>query len=271
MKKMNHEKFIKHPLLPFAEFRFSKNSGRHYKSHMHNSFSIGALGNGEVIYQVEDKSARLKTGGLALINPEKLHCCNPVGDCLRTYYVLYLDVNWCLQIQQSLWGNKTFTPVKNILLEESIIYKKFINTMNTLMDNEFLLDKEQKLADLVENIFLKACKPTNYIEEKSNKIENFKLKLSSNLEDDISIRDIAVALKANPYTLLRQFKSAFGITPHAFRLNCRIEFAKKLLQKGLEISQIALESGFFDQSHFHRHFKTITAVTPGEYQVNFIQ
>jgi len=66
-------------------------------------------------------------------------------------------------------------------------------------------------------------------------------------------------------------REATGITPHAYRLNCRIELAKKFLQKGYDLSQVALECGFFDQSHFHRHFKAITTVTPKEYQVNFIQ
>ena len=92
-----------------------------------------------------------------------------------------------------------------------------------------------------------------------------------NLDVDITMRQLALKLQANPYTLLRQFKAATGLTPHAYRLNCKIELAKNLLQKGLELSQVALECGFFDQSHFHHHFKAITTVTPKEYQVNFIQ
>ncbi len=133
-----------------------------------------------------------------------------------------------------------------------------------------LLEKEQVLVELVEN-FLQACEPTAVESEPSLHIEKLKQQLGTNLDIDISMNQIALKLQANLYTLLRQFKAATGLTPHAYRLNCRIELAKKLLQKGVDLSQVALECGFFDQSHFHRHFKAITTVTPKEYQVNFIQ
>lgn len=71
------EHFFEHPALPFAECRYSKNSGRHYKSHMHKTFCVGAVDRGEVIYQVEGKLVKLQPGTLALINPETLHSCNP--------------------------------------------------------------------------------------------------------------------------------------------------------------------------------------------------
>jgi AraC-like DNA-binding protein len=43
-------------------------------------------------------------------------------------------------------------------------------------------------------------------------------------------------------------------------MNCRIEQARALLQDGMAIGEVALASGIFDQSHFHRHFKTMTTV-----------
>ena len=267
---MRDEHFLKQ-ILPFAECRYSKNSGRHYKSHMHETFSIGAIDQGEVIYQIEGEIAKLKPGSLALINPETLHYCNPTESCKRSYYILFLDVDWCLQLQQSLWRLDTFNPVNTVLLEDHSTYQQFINSMELFMDEGDLLEKEQALVEFIENIFLKACEPAAVISEPSLQIEQLKLELSSNLDIDISMRELAAKLQANPYTLLRQFKAATGITPHAYRLNYRIELARKLLQKGLDLSQVALECGFFDQSHFHRHFKAITTITPKEYQVNFIQ
>lgn len=268
---MIDEIFFKHPTLPFVECRYSTNSGRHFKPHMHSAFCVGGIDQGEVVYQLEGKRVKLQPGSLALINPETLHSCNPSEFCKRSYYMLFLDVEWCMQLQQSLWRLETFSPVNTMLLEDHSIYQQYINTMKSLMDDGDLLEKEQILVELVEKIFLQVCEPAAVKREPSLRIEQLKQQLSKNLDIDTSMRQIALKLQANPYTLLRQFKAATGITPHAYRLNCRIELARKLLQKGFDLSQVAQECGFFDQSHFHRHFKAITTVTPRAYQVNFIQ
>ena len=268
---MSDEYFFKHPGLSFAECRYSRNSGRRYKPHMHKTLSVGAIDRGEVVYQVEGTTAKLQPGSLALINPEVLHSCNPVESCIRSYYMLYLEVEWCLQLQQSLWRLESFSPMKILLLEDSSIYEQYIHTLESLMVEGDLLEKEQLLVDIVEKIFLQACEPAMVKSEPPLQIEQLKRQLSMNLDINTTMKHLAGELHANPYTLLRQFKAATGLTPHAYRLNCRIELARKLLQKGFNLSQVALECGFFDQSHFHRHFKAMTTVTPREYQVNFIQ
>lgn len=268
---MHKEQFFKHPQLPFVECRCSINSSRHFKPHIHHTLSIGAIDSGEVVYQVAGKEEKLTPGQLALINPEIVHACNPSGDELRSYYMLHLDVDWCLSLQQSLWETKSFCPVTQILINDESLYQEYIQTLDLMMANGDLMEKEQQLIELVETIFFLACDPQQESNSPPLPIGNIKQQLALDLDRDICFSQLAQNIGANPYTLLRQFKTALGMTPHAYRLNCRIVLARKLLQTGVSLAETAVQCGFFDQSHFHRHFKAITSVTPREYQINFVQ
>ncbi len=56
-----------------------------------------------------------------------------------------------------------------------------------------------------------------------------------------------------------------NMTPHAFLLNSKINKAKEMLKDDYSIVDVALECGFFDQSHFTRNFKSLYGTTPGQY------
>jgi AraC-like DNA-binding protein len=62
------------------------------------------------------------------------------------------------------------------------------------------------------------------------------------------------------------FKRHYGMTPHAFLVNRRIQFARRQLREGKLIADVALDSGFADQAHFQRAFKQHLAATPGQYR-----
>jgi len=66
-------------------------------------------------------------------------------------------------------------------------------------------------------------------------------------------------------TLIRTFKQDTGLTPGSFLNIARIEYAKSLLREGWSIVDAGNDSGFADQSHFHKTFVRYTAATPGQY------
>jgi AraC-like DNA-binding protein len=143
--------------------------------------------------------------------------------------------------------------------------------MELLLREGDVLEKEQAVIEQAEELFAATCGPVREPGPTAPDMERIKEVLGSRLDRNLSLSEAALECGANPYTLLRHFKAAAGITPHAYRMNLRIERAKELLREGEELSSIALECGFFDQSHFVKCFKAITAVTPGEYLVNLLQ
>lgn len=79
---------------------------------------------------------------------------------------------------------------------------------------------------------------------------------------------LASNVNLSKYHFLRLFKKEFGLTPHAFIVNERLNRANNLIQSGFTISQASIQVGFNDQSHFSRNFKKYFGYTPSSLQKN---
>lgn len=74
-------------------------------------------------------------------------------------------------------------------------------------------------------------------------------------------------------TLQRQFRQDTGMTPKTFCRIIRCQAALNRIGAGADVSfsELALELGFTDQSHFLRDFKTLVSTTPTDYQRRVVQ
>ena len=71
--------------------------------------------------------------------------------------------------------------------------------------------------------------------------------------------------------MLRCFVKAKKMTSYCYLQNIRIGKAKEMLEKGALPIDVALNSGFTDQSHFTHYFKRFLGVTPRIYRDIFIK
>lgn len=86
---------------------------------------------------------------------------------------------------------------------------------------------------------------------------------------NISLDELATAAGIGKFRLIRLFRQRTGLPPHALQLAHRIRSARRLLEAGQTITEVAATAGFADQSHLHRHFQRSLGVTPAEYQQRF--
>jgi AraC family transcriptional regulator len=90
--------------------------------------------------------------------------------------------------------------------------------------------------------------------------------IAERFTEPLTIRAIAEEIEVHPVHLTRSFRSAYGITLITAIRDLRITYAASLLRAHKPIAQIAVESGFADQSHFTRMFRRVMGMTPRNYR-----
>ena len=85
--------------------------------------------------------------------------------------------------------------------------------------------------------------------------------------EPLSISAIASAVGVHPGHLMRGFRQEHGCTVGDYVRNLRVQTACRLIKQGKQsLPEIAISTGFSDQSHFCRTFKQITGTTPTDWQ-----
>ncbi|MBW4684511.1 MAG: AraC family transcriptional regulator [Komarekiella atlantica HA4396-MV6] len=86
--------------------------------------------------------------------------------------------------------------------------------------------------------------------------------INDNLEQNLSLAEIAAIVQMSPHYFASLFKQSTGIAPHQYVTKCRIEKAKYLLTQELSVMQVSQLVGFQSQSHFAKVFRKYIGVTP---------
>ncbi|MER6571968.1 AraC family transcriptional regulator [Streptomyces sp. NPDC001093] len=90
--------------------------------------------------------------------------------------------------------------------------------------------------------------------------------LDERMAEPPTLERLATDLGTSPFALLRAFRDAYGMPPHAWLTDARVRRARLLLDAGSPPAEAAVAVGFTDQPHLNRHFTRIVGVPPGAYQ-----
>lgn len=110
---------------------------------------------------------------------------------------------------------------------------------------------------------------TNYISSphKSKIEEAVAIITASTQSDGISVSSLARHAGMSEVYFRRLFRSAMGVSPAKFIINCRVDRAKELLSEDyLTPEEVSERCGFSSLSYFCRVFKESTGMTPGEFR-----
>ena len=91
--------------------------------------------------------------------------------------------------------------------------------------------------------------------------------IQDHLDGNLPLPGLAGLLQMNVHSFVRSFRRSMGLPPHQYVLRQRIARAKALLEETpLSLAEVALRSGFANQSNFTTAFRRIARLTPGAYR-----
>jgi len=91
--------------------------------------------------------------------------------------------------------------------------------------------------------------------------------IEEHIAELIPLATLAQLLHLSSYHFCRAFKRSFGIPPHRYHINLRIERAKALLADPEQsVTNVAIALGFSETGSFSTAFRQATGISPSEYR-----
>lgn len=104
------------------------------------------------------------------------------------------------------------------------------------------------------------------------RVQRMKRFIEQHAYENITLGDIAACLELSPFTCIRQFKRATGLTPLRYLSRLRLERAQALLKtRRLTIAKVAREVGIRDRCYFTRWFSKEAGISPDAFRQNVSQ
>jgi AraC-like DNA-binding protein len=259
-------KFWRVPHLYNLELLHASNITHNYPRHVHEEYCFGIMLQGVETHVCRGKSYQAFPGDLLLLNADEAHSSKSAGS---EYRVIHIHPTALSRIATQL-GGQNLPPAhfSNPVVTDPSLSRLLLLLHLKLEQNLSHLEQESELLSAI-GLLLKRHNKVQLTRLPLGK-EPHGLKLvldylKSHYTENISLSTLAAIADLSPYYLLRVFHQRVGVPPHEYQTQLRISHARRLICKGLPISQAALQAGFFDQSHLSRNFKRITGVPPGRY------
>lgn len=252
--EVNKVNTVKLSILDGIELKSAMFINKNFPSHFHQSWSLAYIegGSQNVVYDSSD--FLVGKNAIQLIPPYSIHKNWGNKNNPWTYKALYISDDVIKSVSKKINADYSYLASFPYFL--------------TYINREFEIS-EASIFKIVEDLFLGALNDVEHSHFQKNADDSFDdilNYLSLNYNRSITLETLQQEFKVNKFKLQKSFKKSVGLTPLEYLTALRIENSKKLFYADVPLVEIALESGFYDQSHFTHCFKKYVGVTPGDYK-----
>lgn len=232
---------------------------RSFGRHTHDQFGIGLLVQGGHSSHSAQGKVEAVPGNCITVHPDEVHDGVPLGDQPRHWFMLYMDPAVVADVATEYGFARPVLNDVRIRVAMLALHR----VLATGVGDAMLIEQE-----CLALLGLAAGSPTGKIETPAG-LRYARQMIDDCVSSQVTLAEIARSANMDKFQLVRGFGRVFGLTPHAYLMQRRIQLARNLLASGMPVIQAAADAGFADQSHLTRLFSRTIGMTPAAYRRAF--
>ena len=264
-------RFLQVKDFPGLELYQTENSSRGAHRHVHFVHSIGIVDAGRKIHVTKNGSFDVGKGNVFVVQADESHGSrlspgeNYSSRCIRLSPELMSE--FICEVTDGLQTNY-YCP--NPVVDDAELAQLVLRLHYVLQQETDLLEKQTCLMEVLSLLIARHTSGMRVADMDVNRNDKKAvLEVCRYLQDcfreNVSLETLSKISGLNLYYLCRAFTRSVGVSPHAYLTQVRLNHAKRLLASGEIPVEVAYETGFFDQSHFHKAFKKKFGLTPRQF------
>lgn len=234
-----------------------------FPAHSHEHVCIGIVRHGEHDCRYGGRRYTVAQGDLMLVNPGEVHDGRPSGWSGRRYTMLEVDAEELRAIGRMALGAQSVELPRAVVRDPraTAAMVAWIDTLGAADPRA-----ERDASAVLFGALFEGVERRPSASVASELAVRAAQRMREGAVDGDGIGELAAEIGASRYALIRAFKRTFGLSPEDVRRQLRLERARTLLGGTRTLAEIAIASGFADQSHMTREFRRIVGISPAAYR-----
>ncbi len=244
-----------------------------FPKHSHDYYAFGTILNGAEQFMTRGTNYVASRGQLLMMNPMQVHDGGPASDDGYQYQIMFIAPEIFGDLVRELSPTNTGLPFfgncvvddRELHLQLQQLHRMFRPDLSATTS---LLERDSQLLYSAARLALRHADAPPFVYRpgsEDKRVQTVIDYMAAHLDENIALEDLATITGLSRFHLLRVFREATGLPPHAYFNHMRLRRAKRMLFDGATIADTAAAIGFADQSHLNRHFKTMWGVSPGAF------
>ena len=264
----NNEAVLKHAdLMGGLHYLAANYSRQEFPRHVHQEYLIGVIESGVHDVWCRGDWWHAQAGSIATFAPDEPHFGGAGAENGWSQKIFYLPEELVREVLKDAEGRLRAAPgFKTPFHYDPAIALGLRRLWYLLERNASDLEIEVKLHEVLPRVFTRyGGWEDRVVRLAPATLARVRDYIHAYLDKPIQLKDLASIAGISKRSLINSFSCHFGLPPQRYLIQVRVNEARTLLMRGVEIVDVASAVGFADQSHLTRHFRSMLGVTPARY------